>query len=415
MSIKVFYCYAREDKALRETLEKHLGNLKRQELITGWSDRNIDAGKEWAKEIDSNLNTANIILLLISPDFMHSDYCYSHEMNHALKRHENGTARVIPIILRHVEYEGAPFSCLQALPTDAIPVTDHKWGSRDVAFSNVAQGIKIVVKELLSEQWLSEGNIHFYREQYEDALVAFERSLSFNSSNALAHIGQGETLWQLISQSDVLSLDDRNEKAFAAFERALSLGTTNARAYLGKGKVLYNLAMPFIKEAEKVKIFEALDQAIELDSKSSDAYIIKGDVFMDLNKYEDAAKTFKMAIEVATFFNRYAWNRKGQALYQCGDYEEAINTCNTVIQAIPEHPYAFELMGDSLFKLKRYQEALAAYEQALQLGNSFEQKEAYKGKGNVLQALAEQAFEKAGYEDPFLPDYPVEDDDDIIQ
>src|SRR6266702_1944027 len=172
MSIKVFYCYAREDKALRETLEKHLGNLKRQELITGWSDRNIDAGNEWAKEIDSNLNTANIILLLISPDFIHSEYCYSYEMEHALKRHEDGTARVIPIILRHVEYEGAPFSCLQALPTGAIPVTDRKWRTRDEAFLDVAQGIKIVVKELLSEQWLSKGNIHFYREQYEDALVA---------------------------------------------------------------------------------------------------------------------------------------------------------------------------------------------------------------------------------------------------
>src|SRR5260370_395131 len=63
MSIKVFYCYAREDKGLRASLEKHLGNLKRQELITGWSERDIDAGKEWAKEIDRNLNTANIIFL----------------------------------------------------------------------------------------------------------------------------------------------------------------------------------------------------------------------------------------------------------------------------------------------------------------------------------------------------------------
>jgi hypothetical protein len=124
MSIKIFYCYAHEDKALRALLEKHLGNLKQQELITGWSDRNIDAGKEWAKEIDSNLNTANIILLLISPDFMHSEYCYSVEMKQALNRHENGSARVIPIILRHVEHEDAPFSRLQALPTDAVPVTD---------------------------------------------------------------------------------------------------------------------------------------------------------------------------------------------------------------------------------------------------------------------------------------------------
>src|SRR5258708_25245108 len=114
MSIKVFYCYAHEDKILRTRLEKHLGILKRQELITDWSDRDINAGKEWAKEIDTNLKTANIILLLISPDFIHSDFCFSVEMAHALERHQNGTARVIPIILRHVEFEGAPFSYLQA-------------------------------------------------------------------------------------------------------------------------------------------------------------------------------------------------------------------------------------------------------------------------------------------------------------
>ena len=148
MSIKIFYCYAREDKALRATLEKHLGNLKRQELITGWSDRNIDAGKEWAKEIDCNLKTANVILLLISPDFVHSEYCYSIEMMQALERHEKGTARVVPIILRHVEYEGAPFSRLQALPTGAVPVTDRKWRNRDEAFFDVAEGIRKAAEEI---------------------------------------------------------------------------------------------------------------------------------------------------------------------------------------------------------------------------------------------------------------------------
>ena len=212
MSIKVFYCYAHEDKAHRETLEKHLGNLKRQELITGWSDRDIDAGKEWAKEIDSNLNTANIILLLISPDFMHSEYCYSHEMKHALKRHENGTARVIPIILRHVDHEDAPFSHLQALPTGAVPVTDRKWRNRDKAFLDVAQGIRKVVKELISDQLLHEGNIYFYREQYNQALTAIERSIYFNPNNALAHISLGEVLYQQVSEQDFPSFDDRAEK-----------------------------------------------------------------------------------------------------------------------------------------------------------------------------------------------------------
>ena len=444
MSIKVFYCYAREDKALRATLEKHLGNLKRQELITGWSDRNIDAGKEWAKEIDSNLNAANIILLLISPDFMHSEYCYSIEMIHALERHENGTARVIPIILRHVEYEGAPFSRLQALPTGAVPITDRKWRNRDEAFYDVAQGIRKVVKELLSEQWLYEGNIHFYREEYEEALTAFERAICFDPTNTSAYIGQGETLVQLIPEQTGPFLDDRYEQALAAFERAIILDETNARAFVGKGKVLYNLAAPFINEGERAKIFAALERAIKLDPKNADAYTIKGDAFTASEQYEDAVRAYEKAIEVADFFNRYACNSKGDALYGLGRYEQAISAYDRVIQEIFENAYAHKHKGDALYKLKRYeealaayeqaislnyldasiyvqkgnalyylnryQEALAAYEQAIQLG-SFRQVEAFKGKGNVLQSLAQEAFKKAGVDSPFLPDLPDLPDD----
>ena len=151
-TMKVFYCYAREDKALRDELEKHLGNLKRQGRITGWHDRDINAGKEWEKEIDINLNTADIILLLISPDFIDSDYCYSIEMRRALERQYSGEARVIPIILRPVDWEEAPFSSLQVLPTDGKPVNSALWHNRDEAFFDIAKGIRKVVYELLASR-----------------------------------------------------------------------------------------------------------------------------------------------------------------------------------------------------------------------------------------------------------------------
>lgn len=443
MSIKVFYCYAHEDKALRATLEKHLGNLKRQELITGWSDRNIDAGKEWAKEIDSNLNVANIILLLISPDFMHSEYCYSIEMRHALERHENGTARVIPIILRHVEYEGAPFSRLQALPTGAVPITDRKWRNRDEAFYDVAQGIRKVVKELLSEQWLYEGNIHFYREEYEEALTAFERAICFDPTNASAYIGQGETLVQLIPKQ-VDPFDDGNEKALAAFERAISLDNTNACAYIGKGKTLLRIHPYYYKEAVKVKILETLKQAIKLDPKNAEAYTVQGDAFIEFRRYEEALTAYEKAIEVAPFFNRHAYNGKGNALYKLERYEEAIDLYDRVIQEMPKWVYSHKQKGDALYNLERYEEALAVYEQAISLndpdasihtkkGNTLyhlnryqealtayelaiklglelsksEKAEAYKGKSNVLGVFADEALKIAEELDPpFLPDLP---------
>ena len=132
MAVKIFICYAREDEPLLSKLKSHLRPLQRQQLIDLWHDRDISAGAEWEHEISKHLNTAQIIVLLISPDFMASDYCYSTEMQRAIVRHERGEARVIPIILRPVDWQGTPFERLQALPKNARPVI--KWSSRDDAF-----------------------------------------------------------------------------------------------------------------------------------------------------------------------------------------------------------------------------------------------------------------------------------------
>src|SRR5437879_5943159 len=121
--IELFISYAHRDQGLRDQLETHLSLLKRQGFISTWHDRKIGAGQEWAGQIDTHLNTAHIILLLVSPDFIASNYCYDIEMTQALARHETGAARVIPVILRPVDWRDAPFGKLQPLPTDAEPVT----------------------------------------------------------------------------------------------------------------------------------------------------------------------------------------------------------------------------------------------------------------------------------------------------
>jgi TIR domain len=122
--LKLVYCYAREDRMLLEELDKHLRALKRQYEIVIWSDYEISPGMEWEKEIDARLNTANIILLLMSSDFMASDYCYGVEMKHALERHKRGEATVIPVILRPIEWQDTPIGKLQALPKNGKPVVD---------------------------------------------------------------------------------------------------------------------------------------------------------------------------------------------------------------------------------------------------------------------------------------------------
>ncbi len=145
-AIDVFISYSHADKKHRVALLKQLSAPKRQGLVTTWSDRDIAAGAEWETELLRKLDSAPVILLLVSPDFVDSDYCWDVEMGRALARHHRGEARVIPIILRPCTWQDLPFGKLQALPQDGKPVTE--WRNRDKAWLDVAQGIGKAVQEL---------------------------------------------------------------------------------------------------------------------------------------------------------------------------------------------------------------------------------------------------------------------------
>lgn len=142
----VFFSYSHKDEALRDKLETHLSMLKRQGVITTWHDRRLDAGDDLDSGISRNLETADIILLLVSADFLASEYCYSKEMLRAIERHEAGKARVIPVILRPCDWQSAPFGKLVATPPDGKPVT--KWTDQDEAFLEIIRAIKAAAEKL---------------------------------------------------------------------------------------------------------------------------------------------------------------------------------------------------------------------------------------------------------------------------
>jgi hypothetical protein len=144
--VSVFFSYSHKDEALKNQLLTHLKGLERGGVIGVWHDRKITAGHDWATEIDSHLKEAKIILLLISANFIASDYCSGIELQQAMRRHSRKSARVIPIILRPCDWKIMPLSRLQALPTDGKPIT--RWTNRDAAFTEVAQGIRRAVEEL---------------------------------------------------------------------------------------------------------------------------------------------------------------------------------------------------------------------------------------------------------------------------
>jgi hypothetical protein len=147
-ALSAFISYSHEDEKLKLELDKHLNPLRRQNLIETWHDGKILAGEEWSKTISEKMKDADIILLLISIDFINSYYCYEVELEEALELHDAKKARVIPVILRTCLWNHTPFAKLQALPKEAKAVA--AWtGGWDEALTNVAAGVRQVAEEML--------------------------------------------------------------------------------------------------------------------------------------------------------------------------------------------------------------------------------------------------------------------------
>lgn len=145
--LKIFISYSHEDKRLKDRLITSLSALIREGKIKTWNDKDIDVSVEWKDELDTRLDTADIILLLISPDFIESEYCYSIEMARAMERHKAKQARVVPIFLRPTDASNLPFMKLQGAPADR-PVT--KWENEDEAFLDIVRKLRRVIEKMLA-------------------------------------------------------------------------------------------------------------------------------------------------------------------------------------------------------------------------------------------------------------------------
>jgi hypothetical protein len=214
---KLFYSYSHADSVYRDELNKHLSIMKRSGLISSWHDRCILAGDDWVGQIDNNMQSSDLVLLLVSADFLASDYCYDVEMKTALNSHNKGSSRVIPVILRPVDWRYAPFAHIQALPSDGKPIST--WKDRDAAFNDVARGIRMAVEsatsggESLAEsvvttgEWYIkiEGSLADFDKARLDDIVARLRSLSGNVQLTIKDVLQGSVI--LTFESSIMTFD----------------------------------------------------------------------------------------------------------------------------------------------------------------------------------------------------------------
>lgn len=140
---RLFISYSHRDERYLKALKVHLAGLRREGLIADWYDRMITPGEEWRQAIDDSLDSADCVLLLVTPDFIASDYCYSVEMERALQKHRESRILVLPVIARPADWQHTPLSELQAVPKDGKPIIE--WAVRDRAWLDVTAGLRLAL------------------------------------------------------------------------------------------------------------------------------------------------------------------------------------------------------------------------------------------------------------------------------
>jgi hypothetical protein len=280
-AVKVFISYSHKDEALRDSLATHLSNLQWQGIISSWYDRQLVAGMEWDDKIKTELESADIILLLISPDFIASKYCRDIEIPMALQRHEARQAYIVPVILRPFDWFDAPFAKLQAFPKDAKPVTT--WANQDEAFVSITQGIRTAAKIMLDYRKQEAEQKQLIRSQY---LQKVEEVLS----DGVISIVERDTLDELretlgLSLEEAKEIETHAYEPFSRYEESLNKYKQTLDRLIAKGYY------PFNEEIQK-----------ELENRQRDLGL----------KPEDAARISKPILEQAEL--DYQAKKKADAL-----------------------------------------------------------------------------------------------------
>jgi tetratricopeptide (TPR) repeat protein len=388
----VFFSYAHRDKAFRDRLEEHLSNLKYRGLITTWYDREIGAGEEWAQEIEIHLNKAQVILLLISASFMASDYCYSIEMRRALERYERHEAEVIPILLRPVLYTDAPFAKLQMLPTNGKPIV--LWRDRDSAFVDIAYAIEKVAKKYVLQ---AQTKIRPSTEQLPSgsyiAAQIVPPSLNPNSLQPGAQVGLppmpshrrrlspllvglvglGICVLSSISLVLISAIHNGGNVIPTPIPTATTISSptpsfptptpTPSPIIPISGTISLIIIIGILLLAA---IFAGFMVVRSIRAKNEQKRAQETTEEARKRKYfEDAIAAYQNALAQDPQ-NVEALRGMGNALFALEKYDQALDAFTQANESKPT-PATYAGLGDALAKLKRYNEAIDAYQEAIQL------------------------------------------------
>lgn len=187
LDTSIFISYSVEDDFYRKELEKHLQPLKRQGILSYWSDRDISAGALWDDEIIREIEKADIILLLISPDYLASDYCFDNQMIRAIEKSKKQEfSFVVSVLLRPCSWKDTPLTNLPVFPKNKIPISN--WTKTDDAFIDVIENIKILLDILRGTLFFSEGLKAYANTSYQEAIEWLSKTITFIGKDRLHNV-----------------------------------------------------------------------------------------------------------------------------------------------------------------------------------------------------------------------------------
>ncbi|MBD2562388.1 MULTISPECIES: tetratricopeptide repeat protein [Nostoc] len=419
-SIEVFISYHQKDEELREELEKHLATLLREQTITSWHDRKIVAGQEFKDEINKSLKRAGLILLLVSPDFIASDYHWTVEVTRALEQNAAGKARVIPVLLRYADWDNPPIDKLSPLPSNRKPI--KSWNDRDEAFLEVVKGIRQEVARLVAssnysppkdssanqkplalkpatdnapsqpnnqiqtdltlELPLSIAELTYGTEKkiaLDDGSITVTVPSGFSPGKKLRIRGKGklnpitnqrgDLYLKVVSIQKVeVSLEDYQQKLRRYEQELIKVLQWEYPLSEHSREGLKNYQQMLKLRDEDVTLLEEQVTAQEQEKRQDKvtSLINEANRLNKEKKFEEAAVKYKAALHLDPN-SVLAHHNLGFVLHELGRLEEAIASYQTALRLDPNLAMAHNNLGVVLSNQGKLEEAIASYQTALRL------------------------------------------------
>jgi tetratricopeptide (TPR) repeat protein len=349
--LKVFISYSHKDELLRERFLIHLRQLRREGLIELWHDRCIVAGGDWAGTIDENLNSAHIVILLVSADFLASEYCHDVEMKRALKRSRTEATRLLPVILKPCDWQTSLFAKCQALPKEGKPVVD--WATEDHGFDDVIKGLRRCIAELCElasagdKPLQTEMRRHPWRWAVGGLLVTSLIVASWLWSSEQRYLRQG---------TDLLNIG-RYADARGALQQAKRLNPFSGKAGCGLEAVELNAV-----RSDKVEFERRLGQASREYPNCAWLEVLAGDDKYSLQDREGALAEYRNAAKHEPQLAEAYFNI-GVILDFTGRPDSAFEQYQTAVRLSPGTARYRNNLADLYFRREDYREAIAEYGQ----------------------------------------------------